>query len=75
MPEWMEHLSGAIAAPHKVLRPHLAAEVGSARFLGEIQTAARLRHSPILPLYNSEQADGLTSCESSDCSPSVGGGE
>jgi serine/threonine-protein kinase len=43
----------------KVLRPDLAADVGAARFLHEIQTAARLRHPHILPLYDSDQADGL----------------
>src|SRR5688500_14290174 len=43
----------------KVLRPELAAEVGGARFLHEIQIAARLHHPHILPLYDSDQADGL----------------
>ena len=43
----------------KVLRPDLAAEVGAARFLHEIQIAARLHHPHILPLYDSDQADGL----------------
>jgi len=43
----------------KVLRPDLAAEVGAARFLREIQIAARLHHPHILPLYDSDQADGL----------------
>ena len=43
----------------KVLRPDLAAEVGAARFLQEIQIAARLHHPHILPLYDSDQADGL----------------
>jgi serine/threonine-protein kinase len=43
----------------KVLRPELAAEVGPARFLREIQIAARLHHPHILPLYDSDQADGL----------------
>jgi len=43
----------------KVLRPDLAAEVGIARFLHEIQTAARLHHPHILPLYDSDQTDGL----------------
>jgi serine/threonine protein kinase/tetratricopeptide (TPR) repeat protein len=43
----------------KVLRPDLAAGVGAARFLHEIQTAARLHHPHILPLYDSDQADGL----------------
>src|SRR5512143_1391420 len=43
----------------KVLRPELAAEVGVGRFLHEIQVAARLHHPHILPLYDSDQADGL----------------
>ncbi len=43
----------------KVLRPDLAADVGAARFLHEIQTAARLHHPHIVPLYDSDQADGL----------------
>ena len=43
----------------KVLRPDLAEEVGAARFLHEIQIAARLHHPHILPLYDSDQADGL----------------
>jgi serine/threonine-protein kinase len=43
----------------KVLRPELAAEVGATRFLREIQIAARLHHPHILPLYDSDQADGL----------------
>jgi serine/threonine-protein kinase len=43
----------------KVLRPDLAAEVGVERFLHEIQIAARLHHPHILPLYDSDQADGL----------------
>jgi len=43
----------------KVLRPDLAAEVGAPRFLHEIQIAARLHHPHILPLYDSDQADGL----------------
>jgi eukaryotic-like serine/threonine-protein kinase len=43
----------------KVLRPDLAAEVGAARFLKEIQIAARLHHPHILPLYDSDQMDDL----------------
>ena len=43
----------------KVLRPDLAADVGVGRFLHEIQVAARLHHPHILPLYDSDQADGL----------------
>ena len=43
----------------KVLRPELAADVGPARFLREIQIAARLHHPHILPLYDSDQVDEL----------------
>jgi serine/threonine-protein kinase len=43
----------------KVLRPEVAADVGATRFLREIQIAARLHHPHILPLYDSDQADGL----------------
>ena len=43
----------------KVLHPELAATLGSERFLREIQIAARLQHSHILPLYDSGQADTL----------------
>jgi serine/threonine-protein kinase len=37
----------------KVLRPELAAVIGSERFVGEIETAARLSHPHILPLHDS----------------------
>ncbi len=37
----------------KVLRPDLVASIGSERFLLEIETAARLSHPHILPLYDS----------------------
>ncbi len=43
----------------KVLHPHLAANLGPERFLREIQIAARLQHSHIVPLYDSGQAGGL----------------
>ena len=43
----------------KVLRPDLAAALGSERFHREIKIAARLRHPHILPLYDSGGADGL----------------
>ncbi len=43
----------------KVLRPELAASLGTDRFLREIQIAARLNHPHILPLYDSGAADGL----------------
>jgi serine/threonine-protein kinase len=43
----------------KVLRAELAAMLGSERFLREIQLAAQLQHSHILPLFDSGTADGL----------------
>ena len=42
----------------KVLRSELAVEVGSARFLREIETAARLQHPHILPVFDSGAAAG-----------------
>ncbi len=43
----------------KVLRPELAATLGTDRFLREIEIAAKLSHPHILPLYDSGEADGL----------------
>jgi dienelactone hydrolase len=43
----------------KVLRPELAAVLGPARFLREIEIAAQLSHPHILPLHDSGAADGL----------------
>ncbi len=43
----------------KVLRPELAAVVGSERFLAEIETTANLQHPHILPLFDSGEADGF----------------
>jgi serine/threonine-protein kinase len=43
----------------KVLQPDLAASLGTDRFLREIETAARLQHPHILPLYDSGEADGF----------------
>jgi tetratricopeptide (TPR) repeat protein/predicted RNase H-related nuclease YkuK (DUF458 family) len=43
----------------KVLRPELAAAVGSDRFHREIEIAAPLVHPHILPIHNSGEADGL----------------
>ena len=40
----------------KVLRPELAATIGSDRFLREIEIAARLSHPHILPLFDSGAA-------------------
>jgi serine/threonine-protein kinase len=42
----------------KVLRPELAASLGSERFLREIAIAARLSHPHILPLHDSGEAGG-----------------
>jgi len=43
----------------KILHPHLAAQLGTDRFLREIQIAARLSHPHILTLIDSGEADGL----------------
>src|SRR5437879_9959145 len=43
----------------KVLHEELSAALGAERFLREIETAARLQHPHILPLYDSGRADGL----------------
>jgi len=43
----------------KVLRPELAAHLGTQRFLREIETAAGLSHPHILPLHDSGANDGL----------------
>ena len=43
----------------KVLRPELAATLGSERFVREIGNAARLTHPHILPLHDSGEADGF----------------
>ncbi|MEJ2340182.1 MAG: protein kinase, partial [Gemmatimonadales bacterium] len=42
-----------------VLRPEVAASIGTERFLQEIKIAARLNHPNILPLHDSGDADGL----------------
>ena len=42
----------------KVLRPELASAIGGERFLREIDTAARLQHPHIVPMYDSGEADG-----------------
>ncbi|NNF28334.1 MAG: protein kinase, partial [Gemmatimonadetes bacterium] len=42
----------------KVLRPELAATLGPDRFKHEIETAARLQHPHILPLFSSGEAEG-----------------
>ena len=43
----------------KVLRPELAATLGSERFVREIGIAANLNHPHILPLFDSGEADGF----------------
>jgi hypothetical protein len=43
----------------KVLRPELAATIGTQRFLREITITARLNHPNILPLLDSGEADGF----------------
>ena len=43
----------------KVLRADLVRELGAARFLREIEIAAKLQHRNILPLFDSGEADRL----------------
>ena len=43
----------------KVLHAELAAALGSALFLAEIKTTARLQHSHILPLHDSGDDEGM----------------
>jgi len=43
----------------KVLRPELAAQLGSGRFLREVEIAARLNHPHILALYDSGESAGF----------------
>jgi eukaryotic-like serine/threonine-protein kinase len=43
----------------KVLKPELAAVIGTERFLAEIHTTASLQHPHILPLHDSGEAGGL----------------
>src|SRR3990170_3607869 len=43
----------------KVLRPELAAALGTERFVREIEIAAKLTHPHILPLFDSGEADGF----------------
>ncbi len=42
----------------KVLHPHLAATLGTERFLAEIRTTAKLHHAHVLPLFDSGEASG-----------------
>src|SRR5437867_10998886 len=41
----------------KILHPHIAANIGTDRFLREIEIAARLSHPHILTLIDSGEAD------------------
>jgi serine/threonine-protein kinase len=50
------HLQRKVAL--KVLKPDLAATVGSRRFLHEIRVTANLQHPHILPLFDSGKANG-----------------
>ena len=43
----------------KVLRPQLAAALGTERFTREIEIGAQLQHPHILPLLDSGDADGF----------------
>jgi TolB-like protein/tRNA A-37 threonylcarbamoyl transferase component Bud32 len=43
----------------KVLRPELAAVLGTERFVQEIKTTANLHHAHILPLFDSGEAEGF----------------
>jgi serine/threonine-protein kinase len=43
----------------KVLRPELAAALGTERFVREIEIAAKLSHPHILPVFDSGEAEGL----------------
>ena len=43
----------------KFVRPELAAALGRARFLREIEIAARLRHPHLVPLYDSGESEGV----------------
>ncbi len=43
----------------KVLRPEVGAFMGSERFIREIETAARLQHPNILPVYDSGEVESV----------------
>jgi serine/threonine-protein kinase len=43
----------------KVLRPELAALLGTERFLSEIRVTASLQHPHLLPLFDSGEAGGM----------------
>lgn len=46
----------------KILRPELAASLGTERFLREVRIEARLSHPHILPIYDSGEASGILYC-------------
>ncbi|MGW8267653.1 MAG: serine/threonine-protein kinase, partial [Longimicrobiales bacterium] len=46
----------------KVLRPEIAATIGTDRFLREIRIEAQLNHPHILPVYDSGEVEGLLFC-------------
>ena len=54
-----EDLKHDRAVALKVLKPELAAVMGTDRFLAEIRTTANLTHPHILPLFDSGEADGF----------------
>jgi serine/threonine-protein kinase len=43
----------------KVMRPELAATLGTDRFLREVEIAAQLNHPNILPMYDSGEVEGI----------------
>ncbi|MFL5582584.1 MAG: protein kinase domain-containing protein [Gemmatimonadaceae bacterium] len=52
----------------KVVRPELSAALGRARFLREIEIAARLRHPHIVPLYDSGEVPSEAEPDRADAS-------
>src|SRR5215831_8415148 len=60
MTNMVQQLATALAGRYevKVLKPELAAVLGSERFVVEIKTTAALQHPHILPLFDSGTAGG-----------------
>lgn len=54
-----EDLKHHRAVAIKILKPEVAIAVGAARFLREIEIAARLTHPNLLPLHDSGEVDGF----------------